>query len=172
MENNVRNSVKVLLFNHNKELLMISSEDPNLTNKDNVYHGKFWTPLGGKIEEDETLHEAALREVYEESMIEPENIKLGPIVWYGEFDLNYRDKPVHIVQKFIVAHTNKEEVGLQYLTEEEKKVIDNIGWFSLNKIKSFNGIIYPVLLRDNIENIINKEYPSNPIKLDLSIQPE
>jgi 8-oxo-dGTP pyrophosphatase MutT (NUDIX family) len=168
----IRNSVKVLLLNDRDELLLMCADDPKTTTVDGEYHGKFWFPIGGEIEKGESIKHAALREIYEESGIEKKDIELGPVVWYGEFDLVLGGVKTHLKQTFIVARTKKRKVAPAKLNTWERKVIKNLKWFSLREIEKSNEIIYPVLLKKYLPNIILKKYPKKPIEIDLSKQPE
>lgn len=167
-----RNSVKILLFNNQKELLLMCVDDPKTTSVEGKYSGPFWFPVGGAIEPGETIQEAALREVYEETGIKKEDIKLGPIVWFGEFDLILAGTPTHIKETFIVANTTQINIDLANLTSWEKAVVKKVDWFSLEKIKNCNQVIFPVLLPKYLPDIIAGNYPAEPIEIDLGKQPE
>ena len=79
----LRNTVRVLLINEENEVLLLCADDPKTTTIDGEYHGRYWFPLGGKIEMYESIQQAALREIYEESGISREEVELGAVVWYG-----------------------------------------------------------------------------------------
>lgn len=133
----IRKSLKVLLLNPKKELLLICSDDPTTTSVDGKSSGRFWTPVGGKIEEGEELHQAAYREIYEETGIPKSEIKLGPIVWYGAFDLKLSGVMTHLKQQFMVGHTSRTALTLAHLTAEEQAVIKEIKWVPLAQILTF-----------------------------------
>lgn len=166
-----RNSIKVLLLNENK-LLLLYADDPKTTSVEGEYHGPFWFPVGGEIELGETPQEAALREIYEETGIKKENVELGPIVWEGEFTLVLAGTPVHIKEQFIIARTKQNKVSLSNLTKYEKAVIKKAAWFSLEDIENCKEIIYPVLLKEYLANIIAGKYPDNPLNIDLAKKPD
>ena len=167
----IRNSVKVLLLNDKKKLLLIYVNDPKTTTTNGKYHGSFWNVIGGEIEEGETIFQTALREVYEEAGIHNDQIKLGPVVWFGEFDLVLSGVMTKIKQKFIVAKTKQNKTSLDNLTEEEKLIVSKLKWFSLDEIKNCDEIIYPVVLSEYIEDVIDEKYLTEPIEIDLSKQP-
>jgi 8-oxo-dGTP pyrophosphatase MutT (NUDIX family) len=168
----IRNSVKVLLLNDKDKLLLISADDPKTTTVNGEYHGKFWFPIGGEMKKGESIEETAFREIHEETGIEKEDIELGPIVWYGEFDLVLGGVKTHLKQTFIIARTKKRKVTPTKLDIWERKVIKEIKWFSMEEIEKSNEIIYPVLLKKYLPDIIFKKYPKNPIKIDLGKQPK
>ncbi len=167
-----RSSVKILLMNENKEILLMCADDPTTTSKDGKYHGRFWFPIGGKIEEGESVQEAALREIFEETGITKDKIELGPIVWFGEFDLVLSRKLQHLKEQFIVGKTKQKSISLDNLTDEERVVVKHVAWFSLDKIKHSTDVIFPVVLLDYLPDILAGRYPDQPIEIDLAKQPE
>jgi 8-oxo-dGTP pyrophosphatase MutT (NUDIX family) len=166
-----RNSVKVLLLNDKNELLLMCAEDPATTTVGGEYHGRFWFPIGGEVESGESIQEAALREIYEETGIKEEEVELGPIVWYGEFDLVLGGTLTHLKQIFIVAKTKKTNIALSKPTEWEKTVVKKIAWFSYEEIKNSDEVIYPVLLSEYLPDILLGKYPKKPLEIDLAKVP-
>ena len=51
----IRNSIQILLLNPENKLLLMCADDPKTTTVDGEYHGKFWFPIGGEIEEGESI---------------------------------------------------------------------------------------------------------------------
>jgi 8-oxo-dGTP pyrophosphatase MutT (NUDIX family) len=168
----IRNSVKIILLNEKNDILLICADDPKTTTPDGKYHGKFWFPVGGEIEEGESIEEAAIRELHEETGITEEEVKLGPIVWYGEFDYILKGVLTRQKETFIIAKTKKNNVSFTKLDHWEKNVLLKLEWFSLEKIKNCNEIIYPVPLTQYLPDIIAEKYPEKPIEIDLSKQPD
>ncbi|NGX57938.1 MAG: RNA pyrophosphohydrolase [Chlamydiae bacterium] len=168
----IRNSTRVLLINDNNELLLLCAEDPATTTVEGKYHGTYWFPPGGEIEPGETFEEAVVRELREETGLIEGDYILGPIVWFGEFELILYGKHTLLKQKFIVAHTKSDAISLHNLTEDEKQIIKKCEWFSLEKIKNYDEVIYPVVLKDHLPGILEGDYPKDPIEIDLGKQPE
>jgi len=167
----VRNSIKVLLLNDDNELLLICIDDPQTTTVKGEYHGRFWDLIGGEIESYESIQEAALREIYEETGITKKEIELGPIVWVGELDLVLAGTLTHLKQRFIVARTKQKNVSLANLTQAEQAVVKKVAWFSLEEIKNSTEVIYPVLLPQYLPDIISGKYPEQPLEIDLTKKP-
>ena len=119
----------------------------------------------------ENLIEAAIREINEETSLVQEQVEIGPIVWYGEFDLVLNGTLSHLKQTFIVATTEVKDVKIHDPCEWEKKVVKSLKWFSLEEINTSEETIFPVILKDYLLDILNENYPSQPIKVDLGKQP-
>ena len=168
----VHSSIRILLINDNKELLLMHADDPSTTTPEGTYHGRFWFCIGGQIEPGESILNAAHRELQEETGINPKEVTFGPVVWYGEFDLVLYGKLRRLKQQFIVAHTKSTTLSLAHLTETEKKVIEKLEWFSLDRMRTSNELIYPIGLQDHLEDILNGHYPPEPIWIDLGKKPE
>lgn len=147
------------------------AEDPSTTTSEGKYHGKFWFTVGGEIEKGETLEEAAVRELYEETGLKRSDVTFGPLVWYGEFELVVSGRLSLLKQQFIVAKTTESKVDLTNLTRAEKAVIKKLEWFSYEKIKNSPEIIYPILLPKYLPDILDGKYPKEPLEIDLGIDP-
>ncbi|MBN1914638.1 MAG: NUDIX domain-containing protein [Parachlamydiales bacterium] len=171
MPSPARKSVKVLLINEQKEILLMCAHDPKVTSKDGIYHGRFWFPIGGGIEQGETIQDTAIREIFEETSLTPDQFDIGPIVWHGTFDLIIQETLTHLEQTFIVVHTKIRNVMMRKLDEWEQKSVKTISWFSYEDLCTTQEIIYPVVLKDYLPDILNEKYPKTPLELDLGKQP-
>jgi len=168
MGEDVRNSVKIVLLNKNNDLLLLFTDDNAIKTTEGKYGGSFYQLVGGKIEEGETILEAAKRELFEETGLTSENVKFYKVIWYGNLDLNIHGKLTHINQQFILARTSSDSVTLKNLTEEEKKTCKKLCWMSLDEIKNSEVTIYPKRLPMYLEDILNGKDSSEPILIDLS----
>ena len=163
----IHNSVRMLLINTDKEVLLMCADDPKTTDKNGIYRGRFWFTVGGEIEPGESPIETASRELYEETGINPDCVTFGPIVWFGAFEMVLSGILTQLKQQFIVAHTTQKTLTTEHLTEREKEVIEEIRWFSLNQICNCNELIYPPGLKDYLPGILEGNYPEPPLKIDL-----
>ncbi|MDD5433070.1 MAG: 8-oxo-dGTP diphosphatase [Candidatus Pacebacteria bacterium] len=118
-----------------------------------------WNGLGGKVQDGETIEQAANREAFEEA-----NIKLGELQKMGVIEFSWKTKP-----DILQVHIFKAESfwGIPTETEEMKPA-----WFDVNQIpysKMWQDDIYwmPLFLEnqkflgkfvfDDQDNILEKE---------------
>ena len=163
----IRNSVRILLINQDKELLLMCVDDPKTTSKDGKYRGRFWTTLGGGIEPSESIVQAVARELHEESGISQSDVEIGPVVWIEELEIILYGSLTRIVQQFIVVHTKKKSAHLKNLTELEKEIVKEVRWFSLDQIKSHNETIFPIGIENYLPEILDGKYPEKPIEINI-----
>lgn len=149
----------------------MKAHDPKTTGIDGKYNGDFWFLVGGEEEPGENFLHTIKRELFEETGLKEEDYKVGPLVWTGDFKLILSEEPRRMKQKFIVVKTNKNDITTANFTENEKKVVKELKWFSLDEIKSSKEIIYPVNLKDKIENILEGRYPDIPFDIDAGKKP-
>lgn len=160
-------SIRIILLNENNKILLMKAEDPTTTEADGTYNGAFWFLIGGQIEENENYIDTAKREIKEETGLDANQIEIGPIIWFGEFDLVLSGIKRRMKQRFVLARTSSSNVSLHSLTEAEKKVIKKIDWFSLGEMKACKEVIYPVGLEDYLEPILVGNIPKTPIEIVL-----
>ncbi|MDR1890709.1 MAG: NUDIX domain-containing protein [Puniceicoccales bacterium] len=162
-----RKSVKIILLNEENELALVCIDDAKITDISGKYQGRFWNMIGGKIEEGETLLEAAKRELFEETGIKSHDVKFGPEVWYGTVDLLLDGKLTTINQRFVVAKTSVRSFDFSNQEENEKLTVKTIEWFSLEDIKTCGEPIYPISLASHLPAIIGGNYPKVPLQIVL-----
>lgn len=157
-----RKSIRIILINKKKEILLFKmSPGAIITGRKNAY----WFTPGGGLEKDETEAEAALRELYEETGIEKEDVEIGPIIWYGDINLCLYGKNILQQQRYIVIHTKKTDITFKNFTEEEKKCINSHRWFSFLDIQNSQETIYPTDLLKYLPPILEKKYPKEPFEI-------
>lgn len=167
-----KNTVRILLLNDNNQLLLMRIVDPSTTRLDKKPRPAFWCTIGGKIEAGETIEQATIRELFEETGYTINDVKLGPIVWYGLHQMIVSGKHVELNETFIVAHTTTDKQVLQdNFTENEKSVVTHLEWLSINDIISHSEAIFPAVLKTHLAPILANKHPSEPEWVDLSLQP-
>ena len=163
----IRKAVRVLLLNDKNELLLMCIENFDISTTKGKKNKRFWYTTGGGIEAGEAIEQAALREIFEETGIEKNRIKLGPVVWHSNVDLMFKGKLTRLDESFIVARTISQNVALHKPTENEKQVVKKLQWFSLDDIKKSSDVIFPISLHKFLPDILLERYPKQPIEINL-----
>ena len=156
--------MRVLLLNDNDQLLLMRVEDFDIATLEGKKNKRFWCTIGGKIEAGESLEEAAVREIYEETGIEKDEVELGPLVWLSEFDMILQGNVRHFYEQFVVARTKQHNVSLDNLTPDEREAVKELRWFLLDDLRASTAIIFPVFLLNYLPDIIAGKYPAEPLK--------
>lgn len=168
---NKRKTIRILLLNANKELLLMRVVDPTTTALDEKPRGAFWCTIGGKIEANESIHNAMYRELFEETGLLPKDVELGPIVWYGTHRMIISGIETELEETFIVVFAINTIISTENFTENEKSGVTHLEWLSLEQILNHKEVIYPVIFKDHLYDIVSSKFPEKPIEVDLSLLP-
>ena len=162
----IRNTVRLLLLDALNRLLLIKVDNKNVTYPD-VDSATYWITVGGKIEEGETLSDAARREAFEETGLR--DVQVGSLVWRGSVVLNAWGKPVLFNQNFLVARTTQTEIIRDNLSAEEQASIQAYKWWTLEELNETAEIIIPRAIGALLPPILAATYPQEPTEIDLSL---
>lgn len=159
----IRPSARVILLNPNNEVLLLKADDPKTIEKGGVYRGPFWFLVGGGLQASESLEQAALREVYEETGIGHHEMTLGPLVWLNYLDLIIDGVAKQLHQHFFVATTSQSQISFAHHEPQEQAVIKEARWFSMDELKACQEPVYPRDLTKHLPALISREYPKIPL---------
>jgi 8-oxo-dGTP pyrophosphatase MutT (NUDIX family) len=153
-----RNAARVVLVADGRVLLQ-HGFDPGRSEA-----GTWWITPGGGVNEGESVEEAAVREVLEETGLHLSPAQLGPVmatrVAYFDFDgRRFRQSEsffaVH-VETFTPEHHGWDEV-------EQRALLDH-RWWSVAELRATDETVYPSELADVVQAVIDGTL-SRPIRL-------
>lgn len=160
-----RKAARALLLNERNELLLMCIEGLDICEADGTKHHRLWCTIGGGIDEGEIIEQAVMREIYEETGITAEHVKLGPTVWHYNVDLIFKGVPTQVYETYTIAKTTVQDVVLHNPTEIEKLVVKELKWWSLAELRQTAEIVFPIGLAKHLPDIITGDYPVSPIDI-------
>jgi 8-oxo-dGTP diphosphatase len=154
-----RPTARVILLDPQHRVLMMYGRLPSRPRGPGA-----WFTIGGGIEPGESVHEAAAREIVEESGLT--DAVLGPIVWYGEIlGRNRHGDPVLVQDHYVLAHTQGGDIDRSGWQVLERELIDDIAWWRAQDIAASPDTFYPQELAALLPDLIAGRIPASPIRL-------
>lgn len=141
-----RISTGVLIFKDNK-ILLVKHVDPN-----NGF--TWWVPPGGGIKGEESIFQAAEREVTEETGL---HAKAGRIVYIRQ--LIYKQLESNVLTIYMLAESVKGELSTSNLNEEDldSKYIKEVKYFSKEEIKKIR--VFPEIFSNEMWTDHKNNFP-------------
>jgi 8-oxo-dGTP pyrophosphatase MutT (NUDIX family) len=144
-----RRSAKVLLLDPDGRVLLFSGVDPAQPNRPPI-----WFPVGGGVDQGETLEAAAIREVKEETGLLIEDP--GPVVMTRHADFAFDGDSYDQNESYFAVRTDAFVPDTKGWTETEQQVMMRSHWWSLEDLRTTNETVYPERLAALIEHLLGE----------------
>lgn len=156
-----RLTARVLLFDPQGRILLMKGRLPNRPKA-----SASWFTVGGGVEEGESLVEAALREIVEETGFT--EVELGPVVWTREGEgVLVSGERVLFKESYLVARCLGGEPSREGWADYETDLIDDIRWWTLEEVAATTERIYPERFCELVGGVACGLYPEAPVEITV-----
>jgi 8-oxo-dGTP pyrophosphatase MutT (NUDIX family) len=146
---NHRTSARVVLLDDTGAVLLLCGSDP----ANPAFHGgdapRWWFTVGGEVQQNERLAEAAVRELTEETglQVAPSDM-IGP-VWRRDEVFEFNGSVIDSEEFYLVCRTRRFEPSIAGRTDLERNYIHDARWCDANDIAELTAAgeqVYPLQL--------------------------
>ncbi len=154
-----RPTVRVLLFDPDGRILLMKGRMPSAPQGRGA-----WFAVGGGAEPGETVLQAAVREVREETGFEA--VEFGPVIWRRDGPLKLSTgELVMFREHYLVARCAGGEPSRAGWEELERELVDDLRWWSLGELEACQERVYPSALVGALPDLIAGRYPLEPLTI-------
>jgi len=143
-----RRGGRVLLIDAEGRVLLFRGVDPADP------RSPYWFTVGGGAEPDETLRQAAARELFEETGLRADEAELGESVRSETVEFPYDGVVYAQRQDFFVLRVISHRVDVSGFEPIEAESIDSHRWWSVAELRSTDEQYYPEDLADFLESVL------------------
>ncbi|HCK0509295.1 TPA: NUDIX domain-containing protein [Pseudomonas aeruginosa] len=133
-----RKAARLLVISPSKEVLLF-----RFHHTDGALAGEtHWATPGGGLEEGETFHAAAVRELYEETGIEVSTVA-EPVADRRVTLILPSGEAVVAVEKYFIVHAKDNILSRSQWTAHEEKVMVDQHWWSAEELTATTETVWP-----------------------------
>jgi 8-oxo-dGTP pyrophosphatase MutT (NUDIX family) len=158
-----RNAARVVLVADGRVLLQ-QGFDPGRPES-----GTWWITPGGGVNNGESVEDAAVREVVEETGLHLSPAQLGPVIATRVAHFEFDGRRFRQSESFFAVHVEAFAPQHHGWDEVEQRALLDHRWWSVAELRATEERVYPSELADVVQAVIDGTL-SRPIRLDIAQQ--
>jgi 8-oxo-dGTP pyrophosphatase MutT (NUDIX family) len=132
-----RRAARVLLFDADGRVLLLRGSDPAQPGH------RYWFTVGGGLDVGESVLDAAVRELFEETGLRLAPAELAGPVWHETTRFPFDGQWYEQEQDFFVARVTSWEVDWSGLNDVERASVDAARWWTIEELEGTGELFYP-----------------------------
>jgi 8-oxo-dGTP pyrophosphatase MutT (NUDIX family) len=154
-----RVAARVVLLDDLDHVLLFRGIDPG-----DLDAGSWWFTPGGGVDPDESLEQAARRELAEETGIH--DLDLGPCVWTRLAQFTFEGIEFEQREWFFLARTTQRTVDTSGFVDYEQRSLTEHRWWSLAELRRSDEVVWPRDLASLLATLLTAGPPGVVIEID------
>ncbi|HEU5103015.1 MAG TPA: NUDIX domain-containing protein [Roseiflexaceae bacterium] len=159
----IRQTARLLVIDDQQRVLLFHIHDERPLHEAYPDMSVYWITPGGGIEEHETVEQAALRELWEETGIQAGTI--GPCVWRYERILHLSKETLLQQERFFLVRVPNSDVSMLQMLPYEQETHRAYRWWSQHELAQSQEIFLPPGLPRLLAPLLGGDIPAEPLQL-------
>ena len=155
-----RRGARVVLIDEADRVLLLRGCDP-ATPEGPI----FWFTPGGGVEGGETVEQAALRELREETG--HADVPLGPPVWTRVAEFTFDGLDYRQAETFFAVRVAAFDVDTAGFTDLELRSVSGHRWWTLDDLEATDEAVYPTRLASLVRDLLRDGPPAAPLEVGV-----
>jgi ADP-ribose pyrophosphatase YjhB (NUDIX family) len=152
-----RPTARLLVVDPGERVLLFGGHDPE--------GRRLWFTPGGGVHRGETLTQAAVRELAEETGLARTEAELGPVVANSAGLWTADGRVFFGADSFFLLRTADSAVDTSGQEELERSVIMELRWWAISELRATDHEVSPLGLAGLLESLLRDGVPAKPMRL-------